>query len=49
MDFWTDAVKKLEDRMSTLVQLNIVQYKGLNIYILQKYVDDIMAALDRGA
>ena len=46
MDYWADVVHELEERMEALVQINPVQYENFKLYLLQKYVDDVMTALE---
>ena len=46
MDDWHDKVKEVEVRMDTLATINPVGYEKLEIYLIEKYVDDVATALE---
>ena len=46
MDFWADEVTKVEQKMEVLTRINPVQYEALVTYLLAKYVDYVLTALE---
>ena len=46
MDFWVEAIYNIADKMETLATINPVLYERLELYLLSKYVDDVLAALE---
>ena len=47
MDHWAKEVHTLEEKMEALAILNPVQYERLEIYMLGKYVDDVLTILEK--
>ena len=47
MDFWVNQVKETEERTNTLSRINPVMYSRLDLYLLSKYVDDVITALEK--
>ena len=46
MDFWVEAMMHISEKMQALAVLNPVMYERLDIFLLAKYVDDVLAALE---
>ena len=46
MDYWAGEINLIEERMSALTALNPVQYETFKTYLLTKYVDDVLTALE---
>ena len=46
MDFWIEEVRKLEEKMASLNTINPIRYEKLETYLIKKYVDDVMTALE---
>ena len=46
MDFWVDEMMKIESKMKSLSTLNPIMFERLEIFLLSKYVDDIVTALE---
>ena len=42
MDFWVKEMKQIEAKSRELVRLNPVMFEPLQVFLLQKYVDDVM-------
>ena len=45
MDHWVQEMKLLEEKANTLAIVNPILFSNLNVYLLKKYVDDILTAL----
>ena len=46
MDAWVDLVHKTADLNNTFATINPVQFERLDIYLLKKYVDDVLTGLE---
>ena len=46
MDFWVKQIHKMAEKMDALATISPVQYDKLEIYLLEKYVDDVLTALE---
>ena len=46
MDHWAEKMEELAERCNTLAVINPVRYQRLDIYLIKKYVDDCLVALD---
>ena len=44
MDYWVKEMKLLEEKANTLAKINPVMFSNINVYLLKKYVDDILTA-----
>ena len=44
MDRWAKEVEKVEDLTQTLAEINPVQYEPLKLYLLSKYIDNVLTA-----
>ena len=46
MDSWRDEVKTIEERTQMMAEVNPIIYEPLEVYLLKKYVDDVLSALE---
>ena len=47
MDHWDAAMVELEERQNTLAEIAPDRYEKLKTYLRTKYVDDVLAAMER--
>ena len=47
MDEWADGVMALSEKTLTLKEINPVMFGGMDVKLLEKYVDDCFAALNK--
>ena len=47
MDAWVDEIQALEEKTQALHKINPVEFEPLDTYLLSKYVDDVITALEQ--
>ena len=47
MDYWVQNIMDLEEKMGLLADINPIQFERLETYLIEKYVDDVLTALNK--
>ena len=47
IDAWVEEIQALEEKTKTLHKINPVEFEPLETYLLSKYVDDVITALEQ--
>ena len=47
IDHWAGEIRKIEERSQALHTISPIEYAKLDLYLLAKYVDDVLTALEK--